>query len=178
MPAFAGSKVSPKRRIDYFPPRDPLGDGYQGPQGSSSGAVASVAGYPRVHISLCKDRKESHAWMWELDLTDFYITKRLEVCAIQPYVTVPGVTAPLGILYRWKYSPLCPVRPRFLDLACFFLLGSLHYILTFWRGFDTIEILVRSSTMIQDLLLSSRPWGPIQNRKSCPHNPLPHLINN
>ena len=57
MSAFAGSEVPPTQCIDYFPPWNPRGDGYQGPSGSSSGAAASVAGYPWVDISLCTDSK-------------------------------------------------------------------------------------------------------------------------
>jgi hypothetical protein len=58
MSAFAGSEVPPTECIDYFPPWNPRGDGYQGPSGSSSGAAASVAGYPWVDISLCTDSKQ------------------------------------------------------------------------------------------------------------------------
>ncbi|KAJ5811409.1 amidase [Penicillium riverlandense] len=55
MSAFAGSEVPPTECIDYFPPWNPRGDGYQGPSGSSSGAAATIAGYPWVDISLCTD---------------------------------------------------------------------------------------------------------------------------
>ncbi|KAK4447245.1 amidase [Podospora aff. communis PSN243] len=53
--AFAGSEVPPTQCIDYFPPWNPRGDGYQGPSGSSSGAGASAAGYDWLDISLCTD---------------------------------------------------------------------------------------------------------------------------
>ena len=45
MGAYAGSEVPPEKCIDYFAPRNPRGDGYQGPSGSSSGAGLSIAGY-------------------------------------------------------------------------------------------------------------------------------------
>ncbi|KAL8833578.1 MAG: hypothetical protein Q9170_004193 [Blastenia crenularia] len=54
--AFAGSEIPPNQCIDYFPPWNPRGDGYQGPSGSSSGAAASAAGYPWVDVALCTDR--------------------------------------------------------------------------------------------------------------------------
>lgn len=53
--AFAGSEIPPNQCTDYFPPWNPRGDGYQGPSGSSSGAAASVAGYPWVDVALCTD---------------------------------------------------------------------------------------------------------------------------
>ena len=56
--AFAGSEIPPNQCIDYFPPWNPRGDGYQGPSGSSSGAAASVAGYPWVDTALCTDSKQ------------------------------------------------------------------------------------------------------------------------
>jgi Asp-tRNA(Asn)/Glu-tRNA(Gln) amidotransferase A subunit family amidase len=55
--AFAGSEIPPSECIDYFPPWNPRGDGYQGPSGSSSGAAATIAGYPWVDVSLCTDSK-------------------------------------------------------------------------------------------------------------------------
>nr|POE88360.1 hypothetical protein CFP56_11589 [Quercus suber] len=42
--AWAGSEVPANQCIDYFPPWNVRGDGYQGPSGSSSGAGASTAG--------------------------------------------------------------------------------------------------------------------------------------
>lgn len=53
--AFAGSEIPPNQCIDYFPPWNPRGDGYQGPSGSSSGAAASVAGYSWLDVALCTD---------------------------------------------------------------------------------------------------------------------------
>lgn len=53
--AWAGSEIPPDQCIDYFPPWNPRGDGYQGPSGSSSGAGASAAGYPWLDVSLCTD---------------------------------------------------------------------------------------------------------------------------
>lgn len=53
--AFAGSEIPPNQCIDYFPPWNPRGFGYQGPSGSSSGAAASIAGYPWVDVALCTD---------------------------------------------------------------------------------------------------------------------------
>ncbi|KAI1760074.1 amidase [Hypoxylon sp. FL1150] len=57
--AFAGSEIPPVQCIDYFPPWNPRGDGYQGPSGSSSGAGASVAGYDWLDISICTDTSGS-----------------------------------------------------------------------------------------------------------------------
>ncbi|KAI0469333.1 amidase signature domain-containing protein [Xylaria cf. heliscus] len=57
--AFAGSEIPPSQCIDYFPPWNPRGDGYQGPSGSSSGAGASVAGYDWLDISICTDTSGS-----------------------------------------------------------------------------------------------------------------------
>ncbi|KAF2658829.1 amidase signature enzyme [Lophiostoma macrostomum CBS 122681] len=59
MSAFAGSEVPPNQCIDYFPPWNARGDGYQGPSGSSSGAAATIAGYPWLDISLCTDTSGS-----------------------------------------------------------------------------------------------------------------------
>ena len=56
--AFAGSEIPPNQCIDYFPPWNPRGDGYQGPSGSSSGAAASVAAYPWADAALCTDSKQ------------------------------------------------------------------------------------------------------------------------
>ncbi|KAM5460203.1 hypothetical protein MferCBS49748_007745 [Microsporum ferrugineum] len=53
--AFAGSEVPPCQCIDYFPPWNPRGDGYQGPSGSSSGAAAAAAGYMWLDFSICTD---------------------------------------------------------------------------------------------------------------------------
>jgi len=55
--AFAGSEVPPDQCIDYFPPWNARGDGYQGPSGSSSGAAAVTAGYPWIDASLCTDSR-------------------------------------------------------------------------------------------------------------------------
>lgn len=55
--AFAGSEIPPCQCIDYFPPWNPRGDGYQGPSGSSSGAGASAAGYDWLDIALSTDSK-------------------------------------------------------------------------------------------------------------------------
>ncbi|KAI0103174.1 amidase signature domain-containing protein [Nemania sp. FL0031] len=57
--AFAGSEIPPNQCVDYFPPWNPRGDGYQGPSGSSSGAGASVAGYDWLDISICTDTSGS-----------------------------------------------------------------------------------------------------------------------
>ncbi|KAF1954360.1 amidase signature enzyme [Byssothecium circinans] len=57
--AFAGSEIPPNQCIDYFPPWNPRGDGYQGPSGSSSGAAATVAGYPWVDAGVCTDTSGS-----------------------------------------------------------------------------------------------------------------------
>ncbi|EFR04156.1 amidase [Nannizzia gypsea CBS 118893] len=53
--AFAGSEIPPCQCIDYFPPWNPRGDGYQGPSGSSSGAAAAAAGYIWLDFSICTD---------------------------------------------------------------------------------------------------------------------------
>lgn len=60
--AFAGSEVPPNQCIDYFPPWNARGDGYQGPSGSSSGAAATVAGYPWIDVSLCTDSMIKSPW--------------------------------------------------------------------------------------------------------------------
>ena len=57
--AFAGSEVPPCQCVDYFPPWNPRGDGYQGPSGSSSGAGASAAGYGWLDFSVCTDSKRT-----------------------------------------------------------------------------------------------------------------------
>lgn len=54
---FDGSELPPTQCIEFLPPWNPRGDGYQGPSASSSGAAASVAGYPWVDVSLCTDSK-------------------------------------------------------------------------------------------------------------------------
>lgn len=53
--SFAGTEVPPRGPIDYFAPFNPRADGYQGPQGSSSGAGASAAGYAWIDASICTD---------------------------------------------------------------------------------------------------------------------------
>lgn len=53
--AYAGSEVPPEKCIDYFPPWNPRGDGYQGPSGSSSGAGSTVASYDWVDIGIGTD---------------------------------------------------------------------------------------------------------------------------
>lgn len=53
--AFAGSEVPPCQCVDYFPPWNARGDGYQGPSGSSSGAASSIGGYPWLDLSICTD---------------------------------------------------------------------------------------------------------------------------
>ncbi|RWA09516.1 hypothetical protein EKO27_g5579 [Xylaria grammica] len=57
--AFAGSEIPPCQCIDYFPPWNPRGDGYQGPSGSSSGAGASAAGYDWLDVAICTDTSGS-----------------------------------------------------------------------------------------------------------------------
>lgn len=53
--AFAGSEVPPAQCIDYFPPWNVRGDGYQGPSGSSSGAASAAAGYEWLDHSIGTD---------------------------------------------------------------------------------------------------------------------------
>lgn len=53
--AFAGSENPPAQCIDYFPPWNVRGDGYQGPSGSSSGAAAAAAGYEWLDHSIGTD---------------------------------------------------------------------------------------------------------------------------
>lgn len=53
--AYAGSEVPPEKCIDYFPPWNPRGDGYQGPSGSSSGAGSSIASYPWLDLAVGTD---------------------------------------------------------------------------------------------------------------------------
>lgn len=55
MGAYTGSEAPPDKSIDYLPPFNPRGDGYQGPSGSSMGAGSSIAGYDWVDISLGTD---------------------------------------------------------------------------------------------------------------------------
>ena len=59
MSAFAGSEVPPEKCIDYFPPWNPRGDGYQGPSGSSSGAASSIASYEWLDLAVGTDSKRS-----------------------------------------------------------------------------------------------------------------------
>ena len=53
--AFAGSEVPPCQCIDYFPPWNARGDGYQGPSGSSSGAGSAAGGYDWLDLSIGTD---------------------------------------------------------------------------------------------------------------------------
>ena len=53
--AYTGSEVPPEKCIDYFPPWNPRGDGYQGPSGSSSGAGSASATYPWLDFSFGTD---------------------------------------------------------------------------------------------------------------------------
>lgn len=53
--AYAGSEVPPEKCIDYFPPWNPRGDGYQGPSGSSSGAGSSLTSYKWLDLALGTD---------------------------------------------------------------------------------------------------------------------------
>lgn len=55
--AYAGSEVPPEKCVDYFPPWNSRGDGYQGPSGSSSGAGSSVASYNWIDIGIGTDSK-------------------------------------------------------------------------------------------------------------------------
>lgn len=55
--AFAGGEIPPNQCIDYFPPWNARGDGYQGPSGSSSGAASCVGGYTWIDASLCTDSR-------------------------------------------------------------------------------------------------------------------------
>ncbi|KAK4139840.1 putative amidase [Dichotomopilus funicola] len=58
-PQTQTSELVKRLCIDYFPPWNPRGDGYQGPSGSSSGACASVASYPWVDVALGTDTTRS-----------------------------------------------------------------------------------------------------------------------
>ncbi|KAK0750252.1 amidase [Schizothecium vesticola] len=53
--AFAGSEVPPTQCVDYFPPWNARGDGYQGPSGSSSGAASATGGYSWLDHSIGTD---------------------------------------------------------------------------------------------------------------------------
>ncbi|PMD44122.1 amidase signature enzyme [Hyaloscypha variabilis F] len=55
MGAYTGSEGPPEKVVDYFPPWNPRGDGYQGPSGSSMGAGSSVAGYDWIDVALGTD---------------------------------------------------------------------------------------------------------------------------
>ena len=57
MSAYAGSEVPSEKCIDYFPPWNPTGDGYQGHSRSSTGAGASGAGYDWVDLASGTDSK-------------------------------------------------------------------------------------------------------------------------
>lgn len=70
MGAYAGSEIPPEKCIDYFPPWNPRGDGYQGPSGSSSGAGSSVAGYPWLDYALATDSTCRGLCIWYL-INDF-----------------------------------------------------------------------------------------------------------
>lgn len=55
--SFAGTEVPPRGPVDYLAPFNLRADGYQGPQGSSSGAGASAGGYDWIDASICTDSK-------------------------------------------------------------------------------------------------------------------------
>lgn len=57
--SFAGTEAPPKGPVDYFAPFNARGDGYQGPQGSSSGAGSATGGYDWIDASICTDSKFS-----------------------------------------------------------------------------------------------------------------------
>ncbi|OBT49057.1 hypothetical protein VE00_00202 [Pseudogymnoascus sp. WSF 3629] len=57
--SFAGTEAPPKGPVDYFAPFNARGDGYQGPQGSSSGAGSATGGYDWIDASICTDTSGS-----------------------------------------------------------------------------------------------------------------------
>lgn len=61
MGAYTGSEAPPDKSIDYLPPFNPRGDGYQGPSGSSMGAGSSISTYDWLDISLGTDSTLSPA---------------------------------------------------------------------------------------------------------------------
>lgn len=73
--AFAVSEVPPEKCIDYFPPCNPRGDGYQGPSGSSSGAGSTVASYDWVDITVGTDSKETFHTIYLKNTTADSISK-------------------------------------------------------------------------------------------------------
>lgn len=70
--AYAGSEVPPEKCIDYFPPWNPRGDGYQGPSGSSSGAGSTVASYDWVDIALGTDSERTVPSKYKKSSTEFH----------------------------------------------------------------------------------------------------------
>jgi hypothetical protein len=57
MTSFASSEEPTDQWIDFHCPINPRGDTYQSPSGSSSGAAASLAGYPWLDVSVAGDCK-------------------------------------------------------------------------------------------------------------------------
>jgi Asp-tRNA(Asn)/Glu-tRNA(Gln) amidotransferase A subunit family amidase len=60
MTAFASSDEPTDQWVDFHCPTNPRGDRYQSPSGSSSGAAASLAGYPWLDYAIAGDCKWLH----------------------------------------------------------------------------------------------------------------------
>ncbi|KAK3382131.1 amidase signature domain-containing protein [Lasiosphaeria ovina] len=99
MGAFDGFEAPLEKTIDYCPPYNPRGDGYQNSSGSSAGAGSAVAAYSWVDISLGTDTTgnirmpaASHG-LWGIRMT----TGSSSLEGVQP--SVPPFDS-LGILSR------------------------------------------------------------------------------
>ncbi|KAK0702782.1 amidase signature domain-containing protein [Lasiosphaeris hirsuta] len=94
-----GAVAPPEKSIDYFPPFNTRGDGYQGPSGSSMGAAASVSGYEWVDVSLGTDTTGSIRMpaasygLWRVRTTPGSFSLEAVMPSVPPFDT-------LGILAR------------------------------------------------------------------------------
>jgi hypothetical protein len=113
--AFAGSEVPPTQCIDYFPPWNARGDGYQGPSGSSSGAASAAGGYSWLDHSIGTDSKHLIPRVLVLTAWFSFLSSLVPAHAsdtsnptrqppgaygFQPQVTVYGVSDPPGTASR------------------------------------------------------------------------------
>lgn len=101
--AFAGSEVPPCQCIDYLPPWNPRGDGYQGPSGSSSGAGASAAGYDWLDASICTDSREAHFLVSIPQYSVLLTLSRLATGSMRYPATSHGVW---GLKASWNSLPM------------------------------------------------------------------------
>lgn len=104
--AFAGSEVPPAQCIDYFPPWNARGDGYQGPSGSSSGAASAAGGYDWLDHSIGTDSKRPISLpllsphMPPASDTNNPTQQPPEAYGFQPQAMVYGVSEPPGAASR------------------------------------------------------------------------------